>query len=99
MLILLIFICGFVAPFWILVVRELKKSRSAEASASASSRVRVNFVPRGALPSWGSMYMGDSNICDFNRKEQIEKQIIKMIFRMGLPLGFAENKHFRTLSR
>jgi hypothetical protein len=99
MLTLLIFVCGFVAPFLINAVKELKKSRNAEASAPGPSRVHVNSVPRGPLAPRGSMYklMGDSDICGINRKEQNEKQIIRMIFRMGLPLGFAENTHFREL--
>ena len=42
-------------------------------------------------------FMGDSNMCDINRKEEIDKQIIRMIYQMGLPLGFAENKHFQDL--
>ena len=95
------FICGcFVAPFLIInIVKELKRSRNAETSAPGPSRVHVHSVPRGPLAPWGSMYkfMGDSNICDINRKDQIEKQIIRMILRMGLPLGFAENKHFQEL--
>ncbi len=41
--------------------------------------------------------MGDSNVCDAERKQLIERQIIRMIIRMGLPLGFAENHHFQDL--
>ena len=50
-------------------------------------------APRGMLAPWGSIsrYMGDSNVCDVERKLLIERQIIRMIIRMGLPLGFAEN--------
>ena len=56
-------------------------------------------APRGLSALWGSIsrYMGDSNVCDAERKQLIERQLIRMIIRMGLPLGFAENHHFQDL--
>ena len=62
-------------------------------------RERVDPIPTGALDPWGSIrkFMGDTNVCDIARKEAIDKQIMTMILRSGLPLGFAENPHFPAL--
>ena len=56
-------------------------------------------APRGPLAPWGTIrrFMGDTNVCDAERKAAIEKQICVMILRSGLSLGFAENPHFQNL--
>ena len=56
-------------------------------------------IPRGPLDPWGSItkYLGDTNVCDSVRKEAIERQIMTIILRSVLPLGFAENPHFQDL--
>ena len=83
--------------FFSLVWNAVKNLKLLKAKAPIPEK--TVSLPRGTLTSWGSIqkYQGDSNVCDINRKEAIEKQIISMILRSGLSLGFAENVHFQNL--
>ncbi len=78
-------------------VKEMKKAR--KNGEIMFPRSYSEPTRRGPLAPWGSIhkYMGDSNICDSKRKETIEKQIVRMILRSGLSLGFAENPHFQHI--
>ena len=84
------------------IVREVQ-SRQASASPTGAdvgpSRTESSSIVRGPLAPWGKItrFMGDNNVCGRERKEAIEKQIMRMILRSGLPLSFAENKHFQDL--
>ena len=64
-----------------------------------SSQNDNRFFSRGPLAPWGKIthFMGDNNICNRERKEEIERQIVRMILRSGLSLCFAENPHFQDL--
>ena len=67
--------------------------------ANAHILEKTASLQRGILASWGSIrkYQGVSSVCDIIMKEANEKQIISMILRYGLPMGFAENVHFQNL--
>ena len=87
-------------------VSEAQRDRAARAATTATTAAHPSQpakarqpYQRGALGKYGTVepYLEDSNICNAERQEKIGRQMVRMILRCGLPLGFCEQEQFQAL--